>query len=410
MVPASRDGRRGFSTPRPICRRRCHETLPGSRLGALAILALAETAQAAWDNVFQVSCFRQPARGGRPVRPGGLLPGPGVAAVTVAAARPGPAPARSPSAPPSTSSGATTSPSRPTSSRPCWSRSPPTRPATIWSRFAVTGTRCYFDPCTCSYQQVATPVTSYRVRSRCNAVTSYLQRCQMVPVQSYRLSYYMEPVTTCCTPPPTPCCNGTPAVAVRAARWGRCPRRSRPCRRRPGSTGPRRVGPAAAAGPVAAAADWRAAGPVAAAADRRAAGAGNGVGRGFETRRRPCRGRGGPPTASPGRAARPRPPRRPPPRVRFDRIARVARAQPGGAGRPRRDPGPPAGRPAAVRHAPTPTAASSTRPPTAGAASEPRPRLRALAGLRAEPRGPAGLPAKITVDERQTAQVTLVSR
>src|SRR5262249_61539307 len=78
---------------------------------------------------------------------------------------------------------------------------------------------CLFYPCTCSYQQVATPVTSYQLRSQCNAVTSYLQRCQMVPVQSYRLSYRLKPVQTCCTPAcPTPCCNGsTPAVGTQSS-------------------------------------------------------------------------------------------------------------------------------------------------------------------------------------------------
>jgi hypothetical protein len=56
----------------------------------------------------------------------------------------------------------------------------------------------YYDPCSCSCQQVATPVVSYRLRSQCTPVTSYLQRCQMQPVTSYQLAYYYEPQTTCC--------------------------------------------------------------------------------------------------------------------------------------------------------------------------------------------------------------------
>jgi hypothetical protein len=64
---------------------------------------------------------------------------------------------------------------------------------------------CYYDPCTGSSVQVTTPVTSYRLRSQCNAVTSYVQRC--VPVTTYRPSYYLEAVTSCAPPPPcpTPC-------------------------------------------------------------------------------------------------------------------------------------------------------------------------------------------------------------
>jgi hypothetical protein len=58
---------------------------------------------------------------------------------------------------------------------------------------------CYYDPCTCSYRQVAQPVTSYQLRSQCCPVTSYLQRCCLQPVTSYQLSCYYEPVTTCCT-------------------------------------------------------------------------------------------------------------------------------------------------------------------------------------------------------------------
>jgi hypothetical protein len=74
-------------------------------------------------------------------------------------------------------------------------------------------TSCYYDPCTCSYHQVATPVTSYQVRSQCCPVQSWVQRCCNVPVTTYRQSYYWEPVTTCCAPPPQPCCTPTAAPA-----------------------------------------------------------------------------------------------------------------------------------------------------------------------------------------------------
>jgi hypothetical protein len=58
---------------------------------------------------------------------------------------------------------------------------------------------CYFDPCTCSYQQVATPVTSYKLRSQCCPVQSWVQRCCQVPVTTYQKAFYWEPQTTCCT-------------------------------------------------------------------------------------------------------------------------------------------------------------------------------------------------------------------
>jgi hypothetical protein len=64
----------------------------------------------------------------------------------------------------------------------------------------------YYDPCTCSYQQVACPTTSYRLRSQTCAVKSWAQRCATVPVTTYQQCSYWEPVTTCCTPAPVPAC------------------------------------------------------------------------------------------------------------------------------------------------------------------------------------------------------------
>ena len=54
----------------------------------------------------------------------------------------------------------------------------------------------YYDPCTGCAQNVATPYTSHYLRSRCNAVQSYVQRCRMVPVTEMRKSYYLEPVVS----------------------------------------------------------------------------------------------------------------------------------------------------------------------------------------------------------------------
>src|SRR5579871_93486 len=64
---------------------------------------------------------------------------------------------------------------------------------------------CYYDPCTCSYQQVAQPTTSYHLRSQTCAVQSWVQRCSTVPVTTYQQSFFWEPVTSCSAPAPAPC-------------------------------------------------------------------------------------------------------------------------------------------------------------------------------------------------------------
>lgn len=69
----------------------------------------------------------------------------------------------------------------------------------------------YYDPCTGCCKKVATPQTSYYLRSKCNAVQSYVQRCRMVPVTEMRRSYYLEPVVSY-----SGCCDSdAPAPAVR---------------------------------------------------------------------------------------------------------------------------------------------------------------------------------------------------
>jgi hypothetical protein len=175
-------------------------------LGVLAVLLAADSpGQAAWNNVFQVSCFHHR----RTTTSGYCCPAP----VPVVAQA-------SPCCPQTccTTQYVQRSYYQPVT---CYQQKTFYEPVTTYQTSyyyeAVTSYRysCYFDPCTCSYQQVATPTTCYQLRSRCNPVTSYLQRCQMVPVTSYRLSYYYEPVTSCST---TPCCNagGAPAVAAPA--------------------------------------------------------------------------------------------------------------------------------------------------------------------------------------------------
>lgn len=63
----------------------------------------------------------------------------------------------------------------------------------------------YYDPCTGCPQKVCSPTTSYRMRSKCNAVTSYVERCSMVPVTSLRPVTVRQPVVTYYYPPEQAC-------------------------------------------------------------------------------------------------------------------------------------------------------------------------------------------------------------
>jgi len=81
----------------------------------------------------------------------------------------------------------------------------------------------YYDPCTGCPQRVCTPCTSYRMRSKCNSVTSYVERCAMVPVTTLKpvtvrqpvVSYYYPPEPVC--PPATSSAFlGAPPVAAPA--------------------------------------------------------------------------------------------------------------------------------------------------------------------------------------------------
>lgn len=71
----------------------------------------------------------------------------------------------------------------------------------------------YYDPCTGCPQRVCQPCTSYALRSQCNAVTSYVQRCALVPVTTLKpvtvqqpvVSYYY-PEPACPAPCPTAAC------------------------------------------------------------------------------------------------------------------------------------------------------------------------------------------------------------
>jgi hypothetical protein len=75
---------------------------------------------------------------------------------------------------------------------------------------------CYYDPCTCSYKQVSTPCTSYRLREQCCPVQSWVARCYSVPVTTMKPFTRCEPVTSCywaTAAAATPCPSAAPAAA-----------------------------------------------------------------------------------------------------------------------------------------------------------------------------------------------------
>jgi hypothetical protein len=63
----------------------------------------------------------------------------------------------------------------------------------------------YYDPCTGCPQRVCQPCTSYRLRSKCNSVTSYVERCAMVPVTTLKPVTVRQPVVTYYYPPEPAC-------------------------------------------------------------------------------------------------------------------------------------------------------------------------------------------------------------
>jgi hypothetical protein len=63
----------------------------------------------------------------------------------------------------------------------------------------------YYDPCTGCPQPVCTPVTSYKLRSKCNSVTSFVERCAMVPVTTLKPVTVRQPVVSYYYPPEPIC-------------------------------------------------------------------------------------------------------------------------------------------------------------------------------------------------------------
>ncbi len=182
--------------------------------GAVALLLLVpQLAPAAWDNVFQVTCFGCKKR---PTTAAYFAPAP--ACPTCAPPCPCPAPCPCPT---------TTAYVQRTYYTPVTTYQAETRyePVTSYRTSyycePVTSCHCtsYFDPCTCTCRQVCTPVTTYRMRSQCNAVVNYVARVCYRPVTTYRQSCYMEAVQVpACPPPcPSPCPTCPPGSTAPAA-------------------------------------------------------------------------------------------------------------------------------------------------------------------------------------------------
>lgn len=183
------------------------------------LLGGAETASAAWDNVFQVCCNDCGRRSASYYAP--------APAVSYYAA---PAPACG-----SCSSGACPT-ACPTACCPqpvarvsyvqrCYYQpvttyqsqsyyEPVQREYTSYYYEPVTSYRytTYYDPCTGCPQRVCSPCTSYRLRSQCNSVTSYVQRCALVPVTTLKPVTVQQPVVSYYYPAcPTPSCDSCSA-------------------------------------------------------------------------------------------------------------------------------------------------------------------------------------------------------
>ena len=170
--------------------------------GALTLLLLAPSfAPAAWNNVFQVTC----CGGGR--RTAAYAP-------YTACAPPCPAPCP-------TTAYVQRSYYQPVQSYQAVSYYEPVtsyRTSHYYEPVTSYSYSSYYDPCSGCCQQVATPTTSYRLRTQCNACVNYVQRIGYKPVTSYRQSFYWEQVQA----PACPCPSG--AGPHRRGRFGPTPR------------------------------------------------------------------------------------------------------------------------------------------------------------------------------------------
>ena len=172
-----------------------------SCLTAAALLGSAAPASAGWDNVFQVCC--------NDCRPRAITSY--YAPAPVAAACPPQAQARVEYRQRSYYEPITVmKPERTVEAIPEQRKSYYYEPVTSYTYSS------YYDPCSCSCQQIAVPRTSYRLREQCNTVMRYVERIRMVPTQSQRLVTETQPVVTYYYPPQSDACPPTAGLAPAA--------------------------------------------------------------------------------------------------------------------------------------------------------------------------------------------------
>lgn len=184
-------------------------SLTGIRAGgALTLLLLAPSfAPAAWNNVFQVTC----CGGSRRVA---AYAAPSISFASPCCPAPCPAPC------PQTA-WVQRSFCQPVTSYQAVSFFEPVttmRTSHFWEPVTSFSMSCFVDPCTGCTQQVAVPTTSFRLRTQCNAVQSWVQRVGYRPVTTTRQSFYWEQVAVqpaCPAPcPPADPCPSTGAVSA----------------------------------------------------------------------------------------------------------------------------------------------------------------------------------------------------
>ena len=165
-----------------------------TRLAALAgALAAPAPAEAAWDNVFQVTC-----NDCKPRRAAAYYAPP--PAVSYYAA---PAPACDNCAPQQRSSYKVDYQQR-SYYEPITVMKPEKylEPVEVrsksyyWDPVTSYSYSSYYDPCSQQCQQIATPKTCYKLKEQCNTSYRYVERIRMVPTQSQRLVTEQTPVVT----------------------------------------------------------------------------------------------------------------------------------------------------------------------------------------------------------------------
>lgn len=159
-------------------------------LSLLGLGAMSTPASAAWNNVFQVTCWNCQNR------------------TNTSYYSPPPAPvAMAPAAAPVNQQQCNTSYVQRSYYEPVTSYERKSyyeavttyRTSYYYEPVTTTRTSYYYDPCSCSYKPQCQQEVSYSLKAQQCPQTQYVERAYYQPVTSYRQSYYYQPVTQCCT-------------------------------------------------------------------------------------------------------------------------------------------------------------------------------------------------------------------